>query len=160
MDLVDEQDIALLEGGQDRGEIAGSLDRRTARVADVHPELAGDDRGERRLAESGRTVEEDVIRRLSPALRRAQEHGQVRLHLALADVFVQRSRPERALDDLVRVVDEVRSEDPREVVRHRAESTTAERLSHGCSNAPVTSVRSPLGRLTSGAGHAESPLRG
>ena len=90
------------------------------RVADVDPELAGDDRREGRLAEAGRAVEEDVVGRLSPALRRRQQHRQVGLDLALADVLVERPRPEGAFDDEVRLVLEVRREDAREVVRHRA----------------------------------------
>ena len=119
VDLVDEQDVALVERGQDRGEVAGPLDRRAARVADVDLELAGDDRRERRLAEAGRAVEEDVVGGLSPALRRREQHRQVGLDLALADVLVERSRPEGALDDAVAVVDQVRREDPGEVVGHR-----------------------------------------
>ena len=49
-----------------------------------------------------------------------QQHRQVGLDLALADVFVERPRPEGALDDEVAVVLEVRREDAREVVGHRA----------------------------------------
>ena len=119
MDLVDEQDVALLERGQDRGQVAGPLDRRPRGVLDVDAELAGDDRGEGRLAEAGRAVEEDVVGRLSPAPGRRQQHGQVRLDLALADVFVERPRPQGAFDDEVTVVLEVRREDAREVVGHR-----------------------------------------
>jgi len=66
VDLVDEQDVALLERGEDRGEVAGALDGRARGVLDVDPELAGDDRREGRLAESGRAVEEDVVGGLSP----------------------------------------------------------------------------------------------
>ena len=120
MDLVDEQDVALVERGQDRGEVAGPLDRRSGRVADVDAELAGDDRREGRLAEARRAVEEDVIGRLSPPLRRRQEDRQVRLDLALADVLVERSGPKGAFDDPVALVHEVRREDPGEVVGHRA----------------------------------------
>ena len=48
----------------------------------------------------------------SPLPRAAgQQHGQVGLDLALADVFVERSRPKRALDDEVGLVLEVRRED-------------------------------------------------
>ena len=65
------------------------------RVADVHAELAGDDRGERRLAEARRAVEEDVIGRLSPRLGRLEEDVEVRLDLALADVLVERARAQR-----------------------------------------------------------------
>ena len=44
---------------------------------------------------------------------------QVGLDLVLADVFVQRPRPERALDDEVRLVLEVAGQDARDVVDHR-----------------------------------------
>ena len=97
VDLVDEQDVALVEGREDRGEVPRPLDRRPARVADVHAELAGDDRRERRLAEAGRAVEQDVIRRLSPPLRRLEQHVEARLDLALADVLVERPRTQRPL---------------------------------------------------------------
>ena len=120
VDLVDEQDVAFVERGEDRGEVPGPLDGRARGVADVDPELAGDDRREGRLAEAGRAVQEDVVGRLSPALRRLEQHRQVGLDLALADVFVERSRPQRALDDAVRLVLEVRREDAREVVGHPA----------------------------------------
>src|SRR5439155_2619926 len=60
VDLVDEEDVALLDAREDRGEVAGTLDGGPARVVDVHAELARDDRGEGRLADAGRAVEEDV----------------------------------------------------------------------------------------------------
>ena len=118
MDLVDEQDVALVERGQDRGEVAGALDGRAGRVPDVDPELARDDRRERRLAEAGRAVEEDVVGRLSPALGGLEQHREVGLDLALADVLVEGPRSKGALDDEVRLVLEVRREDAREVVGH------------------------------------------
>ena len=120
MDLVDEQDVALVERGEDRGEVAGPLDRRPRRVADIDAKLAGDDRRQGRLAEAGRAVQQDVVGGLSPPLRGRQQHRQVRLDLALTDVFVERSRSQGALDDPVALVDEVRCQDPGKVVRHRA----------------------------------------
>jgi hypothetical protein len=66
VDLVDKEDVAFLERGQDRGEVASALDRRPRGVLDTDAKLAGDDRGERRLAEAGWAVQEDVIGRLSP----------------------------------------------------------------------------------------------
>jgi len=123
MDLVDEEDVALLERGEDGGEVAGPLDGRPTRVADVHSELAGDDRRESRLAEAGRAVEEDVIGRLFPPPRRSEEIGEVGLDLTLADVLGERMRPEGAFDGEVGLVDEARREDPRDVVGHRPEST-------------------------------------
>jgi hypothetical protein len=104
---------------EDRGQVAGPLDCRPGRVAHVDAELAGDDRGEGRLAEAGRTVQQDVVGGLSPPLRGRDEHGEIGLDLALADVLVERPRSEGALDDPVGLVNEVRCEDPRKVVRHR-----------------------------------------
>ncbi len=124
VDLVDEEHVALLQRGEDRGQVTGTLDRGSGRVADVHPELPSDDRRERRLAQTGRAVQQDVIGRLVPPLGCRQQHREVRLDLALADVFVERPGPERALDDPIRLVDQVRGEHPGEIVVHRAEGTT------------------------------------
>ena len=46
MDLVDEQNVSLIQRGEDRRQVAGPLDGRPGRVADVDAELAGDDRRE------------------------------------------------------------------------------------------------------------------
>ena len=118
VDLVDEQHVVLVERGEDRRQIAGPLDGRAARVADVDPELAGDDRGQGRLAEAGRPVEQDVVGRLSPPPRRLEEDRQVGLDLALADVFVEAARSERPFDRPVGVVQQVGREDPFGVVGH------------------------------------------
>ena len=140
VDLVDEEDVALVERGQDGGQVPGPLDRGAGRVADVDPELAGDDGGERRLAEAGRAVQEDVVRGLPPLARRRQQHREAGLHLALAEVLVQAARPERALDGDLRLVDEVGREESGGV-GHRRESSTR--------RAPFrTDVRTPAGSLT------------
>ena len=69
-----------------------------ARGVDVHAELAGDDVGERRLAQAGRAVEQDVVRRL-PALPGGREQDrEVVLDLRLADVLREDARPEAGLD--------------------------------------------------------------
>ena len=90
------------------------------RVADVDPELARHDRREGRLAETGRAVQEDVIRRLSPALGRLQQHRQVGLDLLLADVLGERTGTQAALDDEVHLLLEIAGQDARDVVDHRA----------------------------------------
>jgi hypothetical protein len=53
MDLVDEEDVVLLEVGEDRGEVLGLFEHRPRGLAQVHAELVGDDVRERRLAEPG-----------------------------------------------------------------------------------------------------------
>ena len=122
MHLVDEEDVALIERGEDRGEVAGPLDRRTRRVAHVHAELARDDRGQRGLAEAGRSVEQDVVGGLSPALRGLEQHRQVRLDLGLSDVLAQRLGSERPFDDGICLFVELGGQDTHAggVVDHRA----------------------------------------
>ena len=67
--------------------------------ADVDAELARDQLGERRLAESRRAEEERVIERLAPRQRRVDVDAQRFLHLVLADELGQPLRAERELDD-------------------------------------------------------------
>ena len=121
VDLVDEQDVALVERGQDGRQVACPLDRGPRRVPDVDAQLAGDDRGERRLAEARRAVQEDVVRRLSPLAGSLQEHREAGLDLALAEVLVKRARPQGALDRDLLLVEEVRRQEA-VAVRHRPES--------------------------------------
>ena len=68
MDLVDEQDIARLQIGQQGSEIAAALDHRTGGGAKADPHLPGHDLRERRLAEPGRAREEHVIERFAAGL--------------------------------------------------------------------------------------------
>ena len=72
VDFVDEQHVARLQVGEDGGEVSGALDDRAGGGAEAYAELAGDDLGERGLAQArgarggGR----------GPALRRG--HGRLR----------------------------------------------------------------------------------
>ncbi len=68
VDLVDEQDIALLQIGQQGGKVAGLFDGRAAGDADLHAHLVGDDAGQRGLAQARRAVEQDVVHRLAAPL--------------------------------------------------------------------------------------------
>ncbi len=61
VDLIDEQDIPGLEVCQDCGEVAGALDHRAGGGAEADAELAGDDLGERGLAEAGGAVQQYVV---------------------------------------------------------------------------------------------------
>ena len=69
VDLVHEEDVALLERGEDRGHVALALEGRAGDRADADAELLADDVGEARLSEAGRADEEDVVERLSSPLR-------------------------------------------------------------------------------------------
>ena len=55
VDLIDEEDVPLVDVGEDGGQVAGSLDGRSAGGVDVDPELARDDAGDLRgLVEAAR----------------------------------------------------------------------------------------------------------
>ena len=89
MDLVDKQHVALVEIRQQGCQIAGLLDRGSAGDADIHAQLVGDDTGERRLAQSGRSVEQHVVKGFVADLCRLNIDAQVFLCLFLSDIFVQ-----------------------------------------------------------------------
>ena len=65
MDLVDEQHVARLQIGQQRGEIAGALDDRARGGAEADPHLARDDLRQGRLAEPGRPEKQHMVERLA-----------------------------------------------------------------------------------------------
>ena len=99
MDLVHEQDVAGLERGQDRCQVALPLERRAGDRADPHPELLADDEREARLPEPGRADEQDVVERPRPCVRAACERDrELLLDARLADEVVERARAERALE--------------------------------------------------------------
>ena len=64
VDLVDEQHVALLEIGEQRGEVAGLGDHRAGGGAEIDAELARHDLRQRRLAEARRADEQHMIERL------------------------------------------------------------------------------------------------
>src|SRR5205823_4900298 len=101
VDLVDEQHVALLEAGEDRGHVALALERRARDRADADAELLADDEGETRLAEPGRADEQDVVECLAARLRRLERDRELFLDPLLADEVVERAGAERALQLLV-----------------------------------------------------------
>ena len=98
VDLIDEEDVALIDVGEDGREVSWPLDGGAAGGVDVHAQLARDDVGQRGLAQAGRTVEQDVVRRFLAHVGRGQQDGQVVLDLRLADVLVELTRSQRRLD--------------------------------------------------------------
>jgi hypothetical protein len=104
VDLVDEEDVAVVEVGEDRRQVAGALERGTARDAQADVQLRRHDAGERRLAEPGRAGEQQVVDGLAARSRRAQHDLEVLLEARLADEVVEAARAEaRLLGDLHRI---------------------------------------------------------
>src|SRR5690606_18785945 len=71
------------------------------RGLDVDAHLAGHERSERRLPEPGRPVEQHMVERLAPALRRLDGDGERLPHLVLADELGQPLGAKARLDALV-----------------------------------------------------------
>jgi hypothetical protein len=98
MDLVDEQHVALVELGEDGGEVAGPLQRRSGGDLEVRRHLGRDDAGQRGLAEPGRPGQQEVVGGLAPPAGGLEDHRQVLLHLGLADELVEAMRAQARFD--------------------------------------------------------------
>jgi len=68
---------------------------------EVDAHLAGDNLRERRLAEPGRTKEQDMVERLAARLRRFDKDAQIVAQLMLADELVEGGRPDRAIGSVL-----------------------------------------------------------
>jgi hypothetical protein len=98
MDLVDEEDVVLLQVGEDGGQVLGLFQHRPRGRAQVDAELVGDDVAERGLAQPGRAEQQHVVHRFAAHLRRADEDLELLARLRLADVFGQPLGTQRPLD--------------------------------------------------------------
>ena len=87
MNLVDEEHIACFEIGQNRGQIAGSLDGRAGRDAHVDAHLVRHDVRQAGLAQSRRTVKQDVIQRLAALPGGLNQDAQIFFQAFLAGKF-------------------------------------------------------------------------
>ena len=75
VDLVDEEDVALLEGGEDGGQVALAVERRPRDGVDAALHLAGHDVGQGRLAQAGRPGQQHVVEWLAPGPGGVEEDG-------------------------------------------------------------------------------------
>src|SRR6476469_5829475 len=140
VDLVDEDDVARLDSGEDRRDVL-PLERRAGDRADADAELLADDVREARLAEPGRPDEQDVVERLASPLRRVERDRQLLLDAGLADELVEPARPE-ALLDLFLVVPESRRQELRRRVHAAFFNASRTRSSGGSSASTSASARS------------------
>ena len=115
VDLVDEEDVAVVELGEDGGEVAGPLQRRARGEVELHPHLDGDDARQRGLADAGRAGEQQVVGGLAPPAGGLEDHRQVLLELPLADEVGQAAGAEAGVLDLLLLVGRRRVE---ELVTH------------------------------------------
>ncbi len=97
MDLVDEEDVALLEVGEQADEVARPLEHRARAGAEVDAHFLREQDRERRLAEAGRAEKQRVVERLLAGARGLDRDLEVLAHLGLADELGEARRPERRL---------------------------------------------------------------
>src|SRR5438132_4389371 len=98
VDLVDEEDVARLERGEDRGDVALALERRAGDLAEADAELAPDDLRQRRLAETGRAGEEEVVEGVAARLGSVERDRELLLDALLAHKILERLWAKRALE--------------------------------------------------------------
>src|SRR6266516_6984404 len=94
VDLVDEQDVPLLEPGQDRRYVALALQRRARDGTQPHTELFTDDVSEARLAEARRADQQEMVERLLAPASGFERDRELLLDALLADELVQIARPQ------------------------------------------------------------------
>ena len=98
MDLVDEQHVVLVQVGQQCGQVAGLLDHRSRRLAQVDAQFVGDHVAERGLAQAGRAEDQHVVERFAALLRRLDVDRHLLAHRRLAEVFVEAPGTYRRFD--------------------------------------------------------------
>ena len=98
VNLVDEEDVAFFQAGQQSREFARFLDHWPTGVLHTHAHRVGDDMGERRLAEPWRSTQQDVLEDIAPLLRGFHEHSEPFTHFHLPGELAEHRRPERDLE--------------------------------------------------------------
>ena len=97
MDLINEEDIAFLQRGEDGCQIARVLNRRSRRQAQRTAHLVGNDHRQGGLAQSGRTRQKDVIGNFSPPDGGLEHQRELLAHHLLTNEVFKVARAQRSL---------------------------------------------------------------
>ena len=101
VDLVNEEDVAGLEAGEDGSKVACALDGGAGGYSNADAHLLADDVSEGGLAEAGRAVEEYVFKGLAALTRGGDADAEILLDAALADILAQPAGPQGAVQPRV-----------------------------------------------------------
>ena len=101
MDLIDEQDVAGFEVGDDRCQVPRTIQGRARRATELRTHLGSQDPGERSLAKPGRPREQHVVNGLISPFRRLDQNCQSLLEGLLANEVRHAARPQAGLDRFV-----------------------------------------------------------
>ena len=105
MNLVDKQYVTGRKIRQQCRKVARMRNRGTARNAQGHPHLIGNDPGKRRFAESRRAVQQRMVERFAARFGRFDINLHMLLDRVLTDVLGKTFRSERNLDVAVIICD-------------------------------------------------------
>ena len=94
VDLVNKEDVAVLEIGEQRGDVARPLKCWTRRHPDTGLELVGDDPRQGSLAKPRRACQKEMVDGLAAAAGGLDEDVQVLAQRGLADELAEAARPE------------------------------------------------------------------
>ena len=98
MDLVDEEHIARREIGEYRREVADAFDGGAGGCAHARAYLFGHQMRERGLAQSWRTIEEDVLRLVVAAFGSRKEDAKIFFNRRLPDVLFPQAGAQRLVE--------------------------------------------------------------
>ena len=87
VDLVEEEDLAFAQVGEDGGEVALDLQGGAGGLLEADVELVGDDGGEGGFAQAGRAEEEDVVEGFAAGFGGFEGDGELLFGFGLADEF-------------------------------------------------------------------------
>jgi hypothetical protein len=99
VDLVDKKNIALLQIGEQRCQVARAFHHWSRGAFEVDPHLHGNDMRQGGFPETWRATEEHVIDRITTMPGRFNQDTEIFLDLLLTDVFIQGGRTQTGFQE-------------------------------------------------------------
>ncbi len=96
------KNVPFFQSRKQTGQLTGLLDHRAARVLNVHAHRVGDDVGERRLAESRRTAQQNMLEHVASFFGGLHHELQSLTHFHLAGELAEQRRPQRNFESGIR----------------------------------------------------------
>jgi predicted nucleotidyltransferase len=100
VNLVEEEDLAFAEVGEDGSEVALDLEGGAGGLLEADVELVGDDGGEGGFAEAGGTGEKDVVEGFAAGAGGFEGDGELLFGFGLADEFLEAAGAELELEGI------------------------------------------------------------
>ena len=102
--LVDEEHVVRFQGGEQTRQVAGFVEHRSRGHLEAHAQFVGDDVAQGGFPQSGRSVQQRVVERLSAQACRLDKHLQIVHDLVLPAEVAELQRAERVLKLALTVV--------------------------------------------------------